>query len=63
MPVATVAINNSINAVLLATRIIGTAEPSVRTRIEKYASDMENGVLEKAERLERGGWKAYGVDK
>jgi len=63
VPVATVAINNSINAALLAARIIGTADQSVRSRIEKYASDMENGVLEKAERLEQDGWKTYGLEK
>lgn len=60
---ATVAINNSINAALLAARIIGIADAEVRVKIEKYAVDMEKGVVEKAEKLETGGWKAYSLEK
>jgi phosphoribosylcarboxyaminoimidazole (NCAIR) mutase len=63
VPVAAVAINNSINAALLAARIIGTADAAVRSRIEKYAADMEKGVVEKAEKLEMGGWKTYSSEK
>jgi phosphoribosylaminoimidazole carboxylase len=58
-----VAINNSINATLLAARIIGSFDESVRSRIEKYAADMQSVVLEKAERLEQGGWEDYGLEK
>jgi phosphoribosylaminoimidazole carboxylase len=48
---------------LLAARIIGTADAAVRSRIEKYAADMEKGVVEKAEKLETGGWKTYSLEK
>lgn len=59
VPVATVAINNSTNAALLAARIIGSSDKAVQHRIEKYQKDMETTVLGKAEKLETGGWKSY----
>jgi len=59
VPVATVAINNSINAALLAARILGTSDVVIRAKLEKYAKDMEVSVLEKAEKLETVGWEAY----
>ncbi|KAI9827403.1 MAG: hypothetical protein M1819_006944 [Sarea resinae] len=60
VPVATVAINNSVNAALLAARILGTADVAIRARLVAYAKDMEDGVLEKVDRLEGQGWEAYG---
>ena len=59
VPVATVAINNSINAALLAARILGTNDPVVFARLEKYAKDMEDEVLKKALRLEGVGFVDY----
>ena len=59
VPVATVAINNSTNAALLAARILGSSDRTIRNRVEEYASNMETGVLEKVEKLEAGGWKSY----
>ncbi|KAH0536920.1 hypothetical protein FGG08_006258 [Glutinoglossum americanum] len=63
VPVATVAINNSTNAALLAARILGTYDETIRERVRKYAQDMENGVLEKADRLDEQGWEKYVVQK
>ncbi len=63
VPVACVAVNNSTNAALLALRIIGAGDIAVREQVEKYMSDMEEGVLAKAEKLEQGGWKEYGEEK
>ncbi len=60
VPVATVAINNSINAALLAARILGASDLNIRRRLEQYASEMESGVLEKVDRLDREGWAEYG---
>ncbi|KAG9247916.1 putative Phosphoribosylaminoimidazole carboxylase [Calycina marina] len=60
VPVAAVAINNSINAALLAARILATSDPVLFERLEKYAQDMEDGVIVKAERLEEIGFEAYG---
>jgi phosphoribosylaminoimidazole carboxylase len=65
VPVATVAINNSTNAALLALRII-SAEDSVlgrdlRSKLQKYVEDMEAEV--KIKKLETGGWEDYVVKK
>jgi phosphoribosylaminoimidazole carboxylase len=60
VPVATVAINNSVNAALLAARILGTYDAEIRERTQKYAHEMESSVLEKVDRLERQGWENYG---
>ncbi|RDW85183.1 phosphoribosylaminoimidazole carboxylase [Coleophoma cylindrospora] len=59
VPVATVAINNSINAALLAARILGSNDVELRQKLEKYAKDMESEVLGKAEKLEGAGWEKY----
>ncbi|RDW77976.1 phosphoribosylaminoimidazole carboxylase [Coleophoma crateriformis] len=59
VPVATVAINNSINAALLAARILGSYDVELRQKLERYAKDMESEVLGKAEKLEGAGWEKY----
>jgi phosphoribosylaminoimidazole carboxylase len=59
IPVATVAINNSVNAALLAARILGATDESVRVKLEEYASKNAEEVGEKAERLESIGFEAY----
>ncbi|KZF24931.1 Phosphoribosylaminoimidazole carboxylase [Xylona heveae TC161] len=59
IPVATVAINNSINAALLAIRIIGSSDVAVLQKMEKYMKDMENGVYEKVDKLGNVGWEDY----
>jgi phosphoribosylcarboxyaminoimidazole (NCAIR) mutase len=61
--VATVAINNSTNAALLALRIISIENSEmgrdIRYKLEKYVNDMEREVLTKIEKLETGGWEDY----
>ncbi|KAE8449412.1 hypothetical protein EG329_008313 [Mollisiaceae sp. DMI_Dod_QoI] len=59
VPVACVAINNSINAALLAARILGASNPVIQERLVKYAKDMEDEVVHKAGRLEEVGFKEY----
>lgn len=59
VPVATVAINNSTNAALLAIRILGAFIPEYRIMIDEYNANMESEVLAKTERLESGGYEAY----
>jgi phosphoribosylaminoimidazole carboxylase len=59
IPVATVGIGNSINAVLLAARIVGTSEPRVQEWIEKHLQQMDDENMAKAARLEKEGWKTY----
>lgn len=60
---ATVAINNSTNAALLALRIISAEDSELgrdlRCQLERYVSDMESEVMVKVEKLETGGWEDY----
>lgn len=59
IPVATVAINNSTNAALLAVRILSTTFPQYRDAMVAYQQGLESVVLKKADRLETVGWKEY----
>lgn len=59
IPVATVAINNSTNAALLAIRIVGAYDYKWLEEMSKYMSSMEEEVLGKAERLESVGYENY----
>ncbi|KAF1820772.1 phosphoribosylaminoimidazole carboxylase [Dissoconium aciculare CBS 342.82] len=63
VPVATVAINNAVNAALLAARILaaGTDAAALRARdaVRAYAADSTDEVMGKDARLERIGWKDY----
>ncbi|KAG7194151.1 phosphoribosylaminoimidazole carboxylase ade2 [Scheffersomyces spartinae] len=59
IPVATVAINNSTNAALLAIRILGAYDYKWLQEMNTYMNNMENEVLAKAERLETVGFENY----
>ncbi|KAF2211268.1 hypothetical protein CERZMDRAFT_112711 [Cercospora zeae-maydis SCOH1-5] len=59
VPVATVSINNSVNAALLAARIIGAADLGVRGVVEKYMRDSEREVREKDAKLVEMGAERY----
>lgn len=59
VPVATVAINNSTNAALLAVRILGAVDSRWMNKMAQYMSTMEDEVLGKAERLETVGYEKY----
>lgn len=56
---ATVAINNSTNAALLAIRILGTSIKALSGEMEVYARKLEQEVLGKVEVLEKEGWEKY----
>lgn len=56
IPVATVAINNSANAGLLAVRIIASANSRYATMMQRYLDNMEAEVMGKVERLSELGW-------
>ncbi|KAL4792511.1 AIR carboxylase-domain-containing protein [Aspergillus venezuelensis] len=62
VPVATVGINNSINAALLAARIIGAFDATVQRKVEAYA---ENARVENMEvkntKMQELGWEKYFV--
>ena len=59
IPVGTMSIGSSVNAALYAARIVGTGDERVRLWVEKHLEQMDRENMEKKERLEREGWKAY----
>jgi phosphoribosylaminoimidazole carboxylase len=56
IPVATVAINNSTNAALLAIRILGSADVDLLNAMQAYMDEMEAEVMGKVDRLKDQGW-------
>jgi 5-(carboxyamino)imidazole ribonucleotide mutase len=59
VPVATVAINGSKNAGILAAQIIGLANKKVSQNIIDYKKNMEETVLDKTEKLENVNYSEY----
>ncbi|KJZ77861.1 hypothetical protein HIM_02498 [Hirsutella minnesotensis 3608] len=59
IPVATVGINNSTNAALLAVRILGSHYPEYRQKMASYLDGLRVEVEAKAARLEDVGYRAY----
>ena len=62
MHVATVAINNSTNAALLAVRILSASVPSLLDAMDAYLKKQESEVLSKVAKLEDLGWENYVVN-
>ncbi|PZD27590.1 PurK, Phosphoribosylaminoimidazole carboxylase (NCAIR synthetase) [Pyrenophora tritici-repentis] len=58
-PVATVGINNSTNAALLAVRMLGMTDLAVRDRLRLWMEGNEMEVMRKDGVLLEGGWEAY----
>ncbi len=59
VPVATVALNASKNAGILAAQIIGASKPEILKKMIEYKDKMAAEVLTKVERLNERGWKSY----
>lgn len=60
VPVATVGINNSVNAALLAVRILGSYEPSLQRKVEEYANNAKSENLDiKGVKIKEIGWEKY----
>ena len=59
IPVATVAIHNAANAGLLAVRMLGMGDASLRAAMAAFMQEREQEVLVKAAKLERDGYKGY----
>ncbi|KAH3900268.1 probable Phosphoribosylaminoimidazole carboxylase [Saccharomycodes ludwigii] len=59
IPVATVAINNSTNAALLAIRILGCSDNKLFNKMSQFLLKQEEEVLEKAAKLETIGYQEY----
>lgn len=59
IPVATVAINGGLNAGILAAKILATSDEKLLEKLEAYSEEMKQSVVEKAEKLEKVGYKDY----
>ncbi len=59
IPVATVAIDGAANAAILAAKILSVSNPELRKKLKDYKKEMKDGVLAKADKLERLGAEKY----
>lgn len=59
IPVATVAINGSKNAGILACQILSINNNSLLEKLEKYKIEMKNKVISTANKLQNTGWREY----
>jgi len=61
VPVATVAINNSSNAALLAARILAASDQIILKKIQLYQQNLANQVMKKVDKLANIGWENYNL--
>jgi 5-(carboxyamino)imidazole ribonucleotide mutase len=54
IPVATVALDGALNAGILAAQILGTSDPVIADKLEKYKGVLKDRVMRSAEELRRG---------
>ena len=59
IPVATVAINGGQNAGILAAKMLATSDEKLLEKLEAYSEEMKQSVVEKAEKLDKVGYKDY----
>ena len=59
IPVATVAINGGKNAGLLAVQTLAAFDDELSKKVEAYKLNLEQSVIEKAEKLEQIGYEKY----
>ena len=59
VPVASMAINGSVNAALFAAQIIGTFDEETAKRIKAYKENLKNKITEKSDKLKQIGYKEY----
>lgn len=57
VPVATVALNASKNAGILAAEIIGSFDDDISKKISDYKKSLSTEVIEKVEKLKKEGWE------
>lgn len=57
VPVATVALNASKNAGILAAEILGTADETISQKVADYKNSLNTEVIEKVERMKKAGWE------
>ena len=56
---AIVAINGGLNAGILAAKILATSDEKLLEKLEAYSEEMKQSVVEKAEKLDKVGYKDY----
>jgi 5-(carboxyamino)imidazole ribonucleotide mutase len=59
IPVATVGIDGARNAGLLAIEILAVSDKKLEKKILEFKKGLSNGVLKKAEKITKIGWKNY----
>lgn len=59
IPVATVGIDNAKNAGLLAIQILSVSDKNLEKKLLAFKKELAAGVLKKAEKLKKIGWKVY----
>lgn len=59
IPVATVAIDGAANAGILAAKILAVSDKDLRRKLKNYKQEMKDGILAKAEKLDKLGYNAY----
>ena len=59
IPVATVAINGSANAGILAAKILATSDDEILKKLKEYSASLKDSVVEKDKRLSEVGYKNY----
>ena len=59
IPVATVAINGGLNSGILSAKILATSDEKLLEKLEAYSEEMKQSVVEKAEKLDKVGYKDY----
>ncbi len=59
IPVATVAINGGTNAGILAVKMLAMSDDTLLEKLKEYKDELKDGVVAKAEKLEKMGYKEY----
>lgn len=59
IPVATVAINGGANAGILAAKILATSDETLLNKLKEYKEELKEAVVEKADKLDKLGYKEY----
>ncbi|OWZ84746.1 5-(carboxyamino)imidazole ribonucleotide mutase [Natranaerobius trueperi] len=59
VPVATVAINGSENAAILAAKILATNDKNILNKLTEFRSNQNDQVIKKSEQLQKQGYQNY----
>ena len=59
IPVATVAIDGAANAAILAAKMLSISNKDLRAKLKDYKKEMKDGVMAKAEKLDKLGHDKY----